>query len=256
MTSILAKAFISERAGLSIIDFLSDETGLSKAKVKDCASKGGVWLQRGEDDPQRIKLSKDNVKLDDEIHIYYDADLLKQKPLSLQQLADFDQYSIWRQPEGVMTTMSLYSDHLMLQSILLKQIPQERDCHLLLPSFHFSSGVLLVAHTRNMAARFQAMEDAAEIERALHVDCFGEMKVLPEMLCDLLPAEHMDVQVLDDKVSLAINPSQEYELEVLEAMQELELKIPQEAFDDRVELHVSLLQFTCPLTGELRSYKI
>ena len=73
----IEKAFISDRAELTILEFLTDEVSLSKKKLKDCLFKGGVWLQRNKNEPLRLREPRYEIKEGDEIHIYYDEDYLK-----------------------------------------------------------------------------------------------------------------------------------------------------------------------------------
>ncbi|NRB43025.1 MAG: hypothetical protein HRU20_31925 [Pseudomonadales bacterium] len=257
MVDTIEKAFISERAGLCIVDFLADEVGLSKAKIKDCLIKGGVWLKRDDLPPERVKQAKTQVKLDDEIHIYYDALLLKQKAPLLSLVEDHQQYSIWMQPEGLMTQVSLYSDHLMLDSVLLKSIAQDRDCFLLCPSVRLDSGLLLLVHTRNAAARFQQMEDDSTIVRQLELKLFGRLSALSSALVDLsTEGDVSELKVTTSAAVLMVVNSQEYELDIEEIIQEFMQDADSADFSDRTELSCMKLQFTCPLTGELRQYQV
>lgn len=253
MSLTLEKAFISDRASLSIAEFLADETSLSKAKIKDCMAKGGVWLKRDDQEPLRIKKHKAEIKLDDEVHIYYDELLLKQQAPLLKLLDDQQQYSIWLQPEGLMRQVSLYSDHLMLETVLEKSLPAALDCHLLLPSLLLDSGLLLLVHTRNAAVKFQQMEEEEQIQRTLRLEFYGEMRAIKPLLEDTLAG---DIQVTD--ASAVIIQAQCYELDIDAAIDEqLQMLSSDDAddFSNRVEINCSQLHFTCPISKEARHYK-
>ena len=255
MSQILQQAFHSQRAGISIVDYLADEVELSKAKIKDCLSKGGVWIKRLDEEPQRVKMAKTMVKLDDEIHIYYDEDLLKQKAAVLELLDDQQQYSVWMQPEGVMAHQSLFSDHLSLESVLLRSIDQQRDCYLMLPCINLSSGLLLVVHTRNAAAKIQQLEEQMFIHRQLEVQLYGKMQGISAELAELL-GETVSMHTTADCVSLTIDEAQRCELDVDALIEEAQLEIDEDSYADRAGVICTKLQFTCPMTGEPREYSL
>ena len=144
-------AFISKRASISITDFLADEVSLSKSNIKRCISAGGVWLKRG-DEPIRVRKSSLPVKLDDEIHIYYDPTLLSIETPHLQRLKQINDLSFWLKP-ALNSNISLYSDHLSLARAIDVSLSKGVACHHAFPEIDFCQGVILLAHSNRAAAQ-------------------------------------------------------------------------------------------------------
>ena len=158
--TIIKKAFISERAGLSVADFLADEVPLSKAKIKLAMHKGAVWLlASGTDEPQRVRRAKTLVKLGDEIHLYYDSDYLAIDLPALQPVDDQGFVSFWLRPQGISSVVSLWGDHLSIERLIERDLPADKDCYWLYPTEIDCSGLVIIAHSRNIASKLQAAVD-------------------------------------------------------------------------------------------------
>lgn len=256
MPKLLEKAFISDRAGLSIVDFLADEVNLSKAKIKTCVSKGGVWVKRVDEDPERLHDTKFIVKTDDEIHIYYDEDLLSYKPQNLEIVADRGQYSIWSIPEGLMTEVSLYSDHLSFEAALERSVPLERDCYLLIPETPLPNSIILVAHSRSMAAKLSALEDQMLVGRDMVLRLYGRSKALISDLRQLDVGENMREEACLDVHTVIFKQAQFYEQALFEMIEQWQDASDSNDYADRVDVIYSSLTFTCPMTGESQHFAI
>ncbi len=142
-----AKAFHSQRASIPIVDFLADELPISKAKIKDAMQKGAVWLNRKGLEPQPVRRAKDTVKLNDEIHIYFDEDFLAIKLPPLRCVESNKQFSVWIKPEGIMQELSLYGDHLTLARLIERDLPKDVDCYFVDPANGEITGLVVIAHT-------------------------------------------------------------------------------------------------------------
>ncbi|MCK5881819.1 MAG: hypothetical protein KAG18_08080 [Sinobacterium sp.] len=159
----IEKAFISERAELTILEFLLDEISLSKKKLKDCLFKGGVWIKRAEDEPFRVRATDFAIKEGDEIHIYYDEHYLKLSAPKLLLQEQHQDISIWVKPEGISESISLYSDHLNFDRCLELSLPKDQDCHLMFPLIAYCDGPVIIAHSRHSASKLQQWIDTASI---------------------------------------------------------------------------------------------
>ncbi|CAA0119388.1 Uncharacterised protein [BD1-7 clade bacterium] len=154
-----ANGFVSDRAGISILDFLADETPLSKSCIKQVAQVGGVWRMPEDGEPERVHRVKEQVKLGDEIHIYYDAALVNTKPFPMELVQDFDTFSIWKKPASIMPEQSLYCDHLSLERAIGRDTPADRDCYWAYPMQPEIGGLILLVHAKNIAAKLAGIEE-------------------------------------------------------------------------------------------------
>ena len=169
------KAFLSDRTGISILDFLADELPLSKSKIKDAMQKGAVWLHREGQDPKRIRKSKEVVKLDDDIHIYYDESFLNIKFPKFQSIENQGQYSIWYKPYGLMDEVTLYGDHLHLERALERDLPHNMDCYFIDPEPACISGLILVAHTQVAASKLFEQQKNLQIIKDYQITIVGKL---------------------------------------------------------------------------------
>jgi len=199
--TILQQAFISDQAGLSIADFLKQETQLSKAKIKECMQKGGVWLRRGEDEPLRLRKASDLIKLNDEVHIYYDSDYLKITspkitPYEIGDNAKPDAYptlspglKLWNKPADIIETISLFSDHLNFDRVLELSIPEELDCHHLFPVIAYCEGPFIIAHTIRAASELEQLINNSQIALKISLSCDAESH---SQLCSFIEEFNQD----------------------------------------------------------------
>ena len=197
-------AFISQRASISITDFLADEVSLSKSSIKRCINAGGVWLKRG-DEPMRVRKSSLPIKLDDEIHIYYDPALLAIDTPALQPLQQINDLSFWLKP-ALNSSASLYSDHLSLARAIDVSLPKGVACHHAFPEIDFCQGVILLAHSNRAAA---------QLDQAIQHDKFSTALLLDTLA--LKDAQKMDLHGImhHDDITLISDQDNQLSINVL-----------------------------------------
>lgn len=250
----LQKAFISERASVSFVDFLADELPeLSKVKIKEAINKGAVWVKRGENEPERVRRVKDMVKLYDEIHIYYDSDFLKLATPKLQLISDNTHYSVWYKPADILEAVSLYGDHLNLERVIDQSLSDDRDCYWVYPNTEATFGVFLMAHSRNMAAKLEQME----LQDTLQIDVMVERPASePELESHdsfLLDAENLEKrQQVPQRMQYFFDNAQGKELDIL---QDFTARIDQRQLElNPVQIECLKLTFNCPINDKLVTF--
>lgn len=250
----IEKAFISERASVNFVDFLADELPeLSKIKIKDAINKGAVWLKRGDNEPERVRRVKELVKLGDEIHIYYDSDFLKLATPKLQLISDHTHYSVWYKPANILETVSLFGDHLNLERVIDSSLNDQRDCYWVFPNSEAMFGVFLMAHSRNIAAKFEQME----LQDSLHIDVMVERPTCEPVLERhdefLLEAESADKRrQLPQSIQYFFDQAQGKELDIL---QDFSNRLEQGQLETQpVQIECLKLTFNCPIDGKLATF--
>lgn len=179
-----AQAFESVRAGISVVDFLADELPLSKSKIKEAIQKGAVWLHREGQEPERVRRAKDQVKLRDDIHIYYDEEFLALKLPSLRNYMTKNDFSVWIKPEGVMQEESLYGDHLSLAKLIERDIPHDIECFFVNPDDAEVTGLMLVAHSQVLADSLQQQLERNEIDKSYRLTIKGQLPQSAKLAID------------------------------------------------------------------------
>ena len=65
-----------QTAGQNLTNFLAEQSGLSKLKLKSAMTKGAVWLKRANKPRKRLRRAKETLQVRDKIELIYDEDLL------------------------------------------------------------------------------------------------------------------------------------------------------------------------------------
>lgn len=252
---MIEKAFISDRAGLTVVDFLADELPLSKSKIKDAMQKGAVWLRRGDEEPMRLRRAKEFIKLDDEVHLYYDPVFLAAETPKLELIADCESYSVWRKPEGILQEQSLFGDHLNIEKVVDISVCKDKDCHWIYPSQIPSYGLFLIAHTRNMAARFEASELEEGIDTVYSILRPKSETAISEH--DEFLVEHEAAGLRKETYNRRqyfFKHGQGKELDIIEAF---ETRIEQRLLEEfPVELICEKIRFACPIDNSEKAFSL
>ncbi len=148
--SITAEYRVQHAACLA--DFLALQSGLAKARLKDCMNKGGVWLQREGGKVLRSRKAKTMLRPGDRVLLYYDQGILDQKPPAPRLVADLIDYSVWDKPPGLLAQGSQFGDHCSLLRLAQLAFAPVREAFLVHRLDREASGLMLIAHSKRAAA--------------------------------------------------------------------------------------------------------
>jgi 23S rRNA-/tRNA-specific pseudouridylate synthase len=170
--------FISQEA-TTACDFLASRTGLSRRAVKEVMTKGGVWLQRRSGarpgQTRRLRRSTTALRSGDRLELYYDRSLLSRKPPAAQLLHRNPHYSVWFKPAGLLSCGTRFGDHCSL----LRQVEHWRgpghEVFLVHRLDREASGLMLVAHTRQAAARLSSLFSTGQIVKRYRAEVRGNV---------------------------------------------------------------------------------
>jgi len=108
------------------VDLLQITTGLSKQRIKLAMTQGAVWITRG-GNTRRLRRAKRSLQIGDEIHLYYDAEILAEIPPQPTLIADLGVYSVWDKPRGLRSQGSKWGDHCTLVRWAERHLQPERS---------------------------------------------------------------------------------------------------------------------------------
>jgi tRNA pseudouridine32 synthase/23S rRNA pseudouridine746 synthase len=159
----------------TVAEFLSEQSGLSKGRVKDAMNKGAVWIKKTNKKMRRLRKASVPFNAGDRLEMYYDEKLLSRKPPEPACLHDNKLYSVWNKPSGLMSQGTKYGDHcsLLRQAELFFSLRRE-----VFPVHRLDrevSGVMLVAHSRKSAAELSTIFQKKEIEKEYRVEVIGDL---------------------------------------------------------------------------------
>lgn len=169
----LEREWLIKPDNLRAIDLLV-ESGISKAKLKDAMAKGAVELVRGRKH-SRLRRVTIELQVGDSLRLHYDAELLARpapQPLLLQ---DFQAYSVWYKPAGLLAQGNEWGDHCALLRLVELHFASKRPALLVHRLDREASGLMVVAHTSTMAAKLSALFTTHAIEKNYQVAVRGEL---------------------------------------------------------------------------------
>ncbi len=158
--------------GLTALELLASEAGISKQKIKDAMNKGAVWLTRGKK-TQRLRRVKFMPVPGDRLRICVDPQLLALVAPTPTLLADNQGYSVWYKPPMLMSQGSIWGDHCSLLRLVEQYFQQKRRVFLVHRLDREASGLMLVAHHAQMAGQLSAMFQDHRISKHYQVRVTG-----------------------------------------------------------------------------------
>ena len=155
------------------VDWLASHCPLSKQKLKHAMQSGACWLTRG-GKTNRLRRAKRTLHKGDELHLYYDEKILFENTTPATLVADEKLFSVWDKPCGMFSQGTKWGD-LSAISRWVEQvgIPQRQSfqVHRL---DRATSGLILVAHQKKVAAQLAAMFEAREITKHYRARVAGQ----------------------------------------------------------------------------------
>jgi tRNA pseudouridine32 synthase/23S rRNA pseudouridine746 synthase len=154
-------------------DFLAARSGLSKSKVKDAMNKGAVWLKKKNGGMKRLRRATTSLKKGDRIELHYDKKILSVKSPSADCLSDLGDYSVWYKPPGLMAQGTMFGDHCSLIRHAELFFNPPREVFLVHRLDREASGVMLIAHSKQAAARLSELFQKNLITKRYHAEVLG-----------------------------------------------------------------------------------
>ena len=163
------------------VDLLHQETGLSKQQIKAAMTKGAVWVTRGRK-TQRLRRAKRTLRKGDAIHIYFDAHVLAAIPTAPVMLADVGAYSVWNKPCGLLSQGSKWGDHCTVVRWAEQHLQPQRPSFIVHRLDRATSGIIMVAHSKTVAARLSALFAERKITKKYSAIVKGDFSCQPNPL--------------------------------------------------------------------------
>jgi tRNA pseudouridine32 synthase/23S rRNA pseudouridine746 synthase len=157
----------------TVCDFLSLKSGHSKGRVKDAMNKGAVWLRKKKGGLKRVRRAGALLSAGDRIEFYYDEKLLSLKPPEAICVADEERYSVWYKPAGLMAQGTQYGDHCSIMRQAELFFGPSREVFLVHRLDREVSGLMLLAHSRDAAARLSGLFQKNLIVKRYRAEVLG-----------------------------------------------------------------------------------
>ena len=187
----LEQHVVVESPAGNAVDLLQRASGISKQGIKAAMTKGAVWLTRGRN-TQRLRRAKRKLRAGDEIHLYYDAKVLGQIPAEPALIADVGGYSVWNKPFGLRSQGSKWGDHCTVTRWAERHLLPERPAFIVHRLDRAASGLILVAHTKTIAAALSELFRMRQVEKRYQAWVAGDFSQQPTPLRVEQPIEAKD----------------------------------------------------------------
>ena len=170
--------------GVTAVDALAESSGLSKQAIKQAMQKGCVWLEQYTSHSaeksfiQRLRRAKRVLKVGEVLHCYYDESVLQEQPIEAELISDEGAYSVWNKPAGMRSQGSKWGDHCTLYRWAEQQLKPERPAFIVHRLDRAASGLMLLAHKKQVTAELTAMFAKRKIEKRYQVKVEGDFRRL------------------------------------------------------------------------------
>ena len=154
----------------------------SKQALKNYALKGAVWLtekatgRTKPKKPERLRRLKKILSPGDKIDFHYHSEVLNNDIPKPTLIADFETYSVWLKPRGMLSQGSKWGDHTALYrwvEMHYKPNQQSRQSWIVHRLDRATCGLMLIAHSKKMAAILSQYFELGQIHKTYQANVWG-----------------------------------------------------------------------------------
>ena len=251
-------------------ELLKQQSGLSKQQIKQAMKKGAVWISDADSSHKRLRRVDKILKIGQQVHLYYDAQILGLQVDAAVLIADEGDYSVWYKPYGMLSQGSKWGDHCTINRWVEQNHHPQRPAFIVNRLDRAAQGLMLIAHTKSAASALSGLFAKRSINKQYTALVSG---LFPEkLLLDTPVGEKSAVS----SASLLV-----YDLETKKSLVAVEIETGRKhqirkhlsgvgfpIIGDRLygpdigDLAINLclvssyLAFKCPLTGTDKSYRL
>ncbi|MCE9678216.1 RluA family pseudouridine synthase [Shewanella sp. AS1] len=248
---------------LDACSLLSQRSQLSKQQIKQAMAKGAVWVTKGKY-TQRFRRAKKPLKPGEELHLYYNAEVLAQKVDDAKLLLDKGEYSIWYKPYGMLCQGSKWSDHTTINRYAETHLTPQRPAFIVHRLDRAATGLVILGHSKSTTAALAAQFEQRKLDKQYRVIVKGEFPKEVQYISTDVDAKaasshawriDYDAELDCSLVQVKIDTGRKHQIRI--HMASLGFPVVGDRQhggavedDPNLQLTACFLDFTCPLTQE------
>ena len=255
-------------SSIPVAELLKQHSCLSKQQIKQAMKKGAVWVSESDTGHKRLRRADKTLKIGQQLHLYYDANVLGLQVDAAVLIADEGDYSVWYKPYGMLSQGSKWGDHCTINRWVEQNHHPQRPAFIVNRLDRAAQGLMLIAHTKSAASALSGLFEKRAISKQYTALVSGSF---PEHL--ILDAAVDNKDALSNASLLTYAPKTKKSLVSIEIetgrKHQIRKHLSGAGFpiigdrlygpnidDSRVNLCLvsSYLAFNCPITGLDKSY--
>lgn len=247
------------QGGVNALDWLVSQSMLNKSTAELAVSTGAVWLTRGS--TSRLRDCRQVLKYGDQLHVYYDAEIINMQPLEPTLILETEAYSIWFKPQGMRGEGTRFGDHCSLARWVEKHYQGERSVDFIYRLDSTISGLMLISHDQVATEALQQQF----LQKQLRIDYRAWLDGLPRFNHEVLDfpvrgksaktlvttlKQHQDVE--QSLVAIRLETGRKHQIRQhlsAKGYPVLGDRLYGNSREEGLQLQVVELHFICPLSG-------
>lgn len=155
---------LQTKQSCSIETLCKQQDKLAFKHIKQCIDNGAVWLTKNAHtkrifDPEAI------IDAGQSIHIYCNEYTLKPAPFKATLVQDFDNFSVWYKPAGMLSQGSKFGSHWSIHRWIEQHEMPERHCFITHRLDRFTQGLMIVAHNKDINFKLHRLFEKRNIKK-------------------------------------------------------------------------------------------
>ena len=169
-----------EQQDQTAVEMIKHACSLPVQQIKQAIQKGALWHSRDKS-TQRLRRLKRPLKQADQLHFYYDINVLSQETNDATLIEDHQQYSIWYKPYGMLCQGSKWSDHCTISRFVERYFNNDRPAFIVHRLDRAASGLIIIAHNKKLARAFSRIFEQRLLDKYYQIICHGKLTANQEI---------------------------------------------------------------------------
>lgn len=171
---VVYRGEVKENDGVTLLDFLSEETKISKSQIKKIAKNGGIWLKKkGKGPLNRIRRSTSVLNRHDKVELHFDPAIPEVDTSGCKAIHETRTWGVWYKPAGVLSQGTKFGDQASILRVVEKQ---KSNVYLMQRLDRETSGLMIIAYTDKVARIFTKALQNKMIRKFYQAEVLGDLE--------------------------------------------------------------------------------